>query len=121
MSISREFGQIGNERGQKAEQVMNAIITNAIKQNACPNWIKKYSAASPEEDGKGIDAWVTTDIGKIPLQIKSSTRGVQSARDKYPKIPVTRVIIGENKDKTLSRCINVIGKKRRELLAIRGQ
>ncbi len=121
MSISREFGRIGHERGQGAEQVMANIIKDAIEQNACPDWIKEYSTASPGEDEKGIDAWVTTDIGKISLQIKSSRKGVQNAKDKYPRIPVTRVVLGENKEKTLSRCINVIGQRRREILVRRGQ
>lgn len=121
MSISREFGRIGYERGQGAEQVMANIIKDAIEQNACPDWIKEYSTASPEEDEKGIDAWVTTDISKIPLQIKSSRKGVQSAKDKHPRIPVVKVVIGEKKEKTLSRCISVIGRRRKEILVRRGQ
>ena len=121
MSVSREFGRIGHDRGEAAEQVMAHIFKDAIEQNACPDWIKEYSTASPEKDKKGIDAWVTTDIGRIPLQIKSSKTGVQSAKDKHPRIPVVRVALGEKKEKTLSRCINVIGRRRREILVRRGQ
>jgi hypothetical protein len=59
------------ERGQMSEQRVFAAV-QAWKDR--PSWMSDFVKSTPEEDQiMGVDAWVeTTDVGRIPIQIKSS-------------------------------------------------
>jgi len=121
MSISHEFKRIGVERGRKAEQVMAHVMKEAIENNKCPEWVQGYSYASCEEDRKRkTDAWVHTDIGRIPLQIKSSRKGVEKARKNNKRIPVVLVRLGEDPNLTLFKCLEAIAPYRDRVLIKRG-
>jgi hypothetical protein len=39
-----------------------------------PSWLSFFCAATAEEDANGVDAWAYTDVGKIPVQIKSDAK-----------------------------------------------
>lgn len=66
------IGKIGNQRGLRNEQRFFKAIANFPEK---PRWWLDVREKTPEEDQKGIDAVVTTDVGKLFLQIKSSLRG----------------------------------------------
>ena len=56
--------------GKQAEQKIIDILKN--NRNRLPPWmIGPFVSASTEDDKKGIDIWVGTDIGDLPLQVKS--------------------------------------------------
>lgn len=70
MNTSKILGQLSNEKGHNNE----LKVVNAVK-NKLPKWIRDIRLGTREEDSNGIDVVVETDVGKIFIQVKSSTLG----------------------------------------------
>lgn len=59
-----------------------------------PKWCRVLSPATPEQQGKGIDALMWTDAGIIYIQFpKSLPTGKKPHRRRYPKKPIGVVIV----------------------------
>lgn len=87
-----------------------------------PGWFLSVRRATKKEDRNGFDAFLqTTDVGEIPIQIKSSTQGVVrffSRRHGNPAIPIV-VVAGVNPEGFRKRVLYLVEKRRQELLAVR--
>lgn len=120
MSVIKEIGRVGFERGRNAEELVARIVEEVLLSGQGPSWLNAYRRASKEEDlGRGIDAWIGTDVGNIPLQIKSSQKGVRKAQERYFRIPVVKIRIGDPDELNRQRVMTVIDERREELLALR--
>lgn len=120
-SVRRILGKVSLERGKIVETRIGEIFRRFIGQEICPSWLLGYEEASEDDDKKGIDGWVVTDIGKIPVQIKSSSKGARTALKKRPQIAVLVIANYSAKDEEiLSRCLPIISQKREEFLGRRG-
>lgn len=113
------YGKIGNERGASSERSVERIVNARIEAGKVPEWLTSYEKASPEDDRRGIDGWFHTDVGKIPLQIKSSRTGKQHAAERKPSIPTVIVRAGDSETTIFSRCISAIAPDRKKYLAKR--
>lgn len=67
--IHRLLGQISNKRGVTNE---NRFFDAFAENFKMPKWFLGVRRATPEEDRSGVDAIIFTDVGEIPLQIKST-------------------------------------------------
>lgn len=87
-----------------------------------PDWFISVRRATKHEDRNGFDAFViTTDVGEIPIQIKSSTQGIArffTRRQGNPAIPVV-VLAGVNPEGFRKRVFERVGERRKKLLAAR--
>lgn len=110
------FGRIGNERGSIAENRVKRVLEDRIEAHKIPQWLTRYEQASYEDEPRGIDGWFYTDIGKIPIQIKSSRKGQRDAEKKRPRIPVVVIEPGIQDDIIFDKCISTISAKRVEYL-----
>lgn len=103
--------RVQHERGQLRERAFLHLIETAIQEGKTPEWMTGVEAADEKSDRKGVDVWVHTDVGKIPLQVKSSQSGFDKASKKHPKIPIIVVDPGEP-EVALSTSIALVEQKR---------
>lgn len=66
-------GKEGNEAGKRNERRFLDGCEDQKSLGKFPEWLFFFEKATQEEDQEGIDAWAHTDVGKISLQIKSSS------------------------------------------------
>lgn len=71
------------KKGRKNESLVLQALNNAANKNKLPKWIHEFYLSSYEEDQKGIDLIVNTDVGKLYLQIKSSKYGKNKFENKF--------------------------------------
>lgn len=84
-----------------------------------PPWFVSVRRAVRREDRQGFDAFmVTTDVGEIPIQIKSSARGVVRFFQKWPRHPAVVVLvrIGSKPEVIQQKVFAVVERRRAELL-----
>lgn len=114
------FGQIGNERGKLAEKRVKLAFIAEDNRKYFPDWVYGFERASFKEDRcKGIDGWIKTDVGKIPLQIKSSFRGKSKAEQKFPDIPIIVLEAGISDENIIRQCCEIITPVRDYYLSLR--
>lgn len=99
-------------RGKVSEdQFFRAL---SARSEDAPSWFVSIRRATEEEDQRGFDAFIlTTDVGEIPIQIKSSRQGVRNFRQKRPGNPAIPVVI------TVSRRWKPIRKQIFDLVGMR--
>lgn len=120
--LKKIWGQISNERGARSEQSVAKAMARFLESGEIPGWITGYVVASKDDDRRGIDGWIVTDVGKIPIQIKSSERG-KNKHINYAKrlvIPVVVVERGLNDMQIVNRCIEAVNDTRKKYLEERG-
>lgn len=113
------FGSIGSQRGENNEKKVYEAIQKLVNENCCPAWLTGYTSASKENDRHGIDGWFVTDVGKIPIQVKSSRSGKSSFKQRRSEIPVVVIHIGDTDEVVLQKCLRAIEAKRNEYLKLR--
>ncbi len=59
-------------------------------------WVVEVDYASLEDDRRGIDCWVRTRVGDVPLQVKSGRRRARRHELLHPEIPVVVVDPGDS-------------------------
>jgi hypothetical protein len=95
--IRQLIEQIGQERGQTNEE---KVLTACTDPSICkPSWFLGISRASPELDRCGVDFLIeATEVGFVPLQVKSSFTGLKShrARPNYDEGNATIVVFPED-------------------------
>jgi hypothetical protein len=79
-----------------------------------PSWFHGVRRASVSEDNAGIDAFVITDIGEIPVQIKSSVNGMFEFNKKHPgnQIPVLVISRDLSAAQILQKAIEIVSRER---------
>ena len=121
MEIKRIIGRVGDERGKKAENLLDYSLNTSIANKIAPSWLIGYSPGSEDDDGKKIDGWVeTSDVGRIGLQIKSSYNVAKQFRKEFPRIPVVVIRLGDSEEKILNTVLKQIGAVRKKYLRKRG-
>lgn len=115
----RLYSVLGVERGFSSENLVYRIITERVEAEQAPDWLSSYQKSTTEDDRRGIDAWFHTDVGKIPIQIKSSKRGRDEALRKKPCIPIVVIQIGMDNDTIFQRCIQIVEQERNKYLKLR--
>ena len=73
-------------------------------------WIDVVEHATQDEDSQGIDCWVRTCVGDIPLQVKSGIRKARLHTKRYPDIPVVVVFPGDS-EKEIRRKVRACCRK----------
>lgn len=114
------FGHIAYQRGVQAENTVCLAFT-LLAQNNHLEWFKGYEISTDTENQhQGIDGWVITDVGKIPIQIKSSECGKLAALKKHPKVQAVVVICaGEPIEGIITRLVELVSRERDKYLALR--
>lgn len=110
------FGKIGNERGRSTENLIFQAVNRCIESGNIPAWLIGYEKATPKDDSLGIDGWLHTDVGKIPLQVKSSIAGKQKFTERKSHIPIVVIQVGQSDEQILAKCVSAIAPKRTEYL-----
>lgn len=82
-------GREGWEKGRRHE----ALALELLKEAPVPSWMVSVRPGTIEEDHLGIVLVINADIGKIPLQIKSSKGQVKKFKRKHKEI--SAVVIDE--------------------------
>lgn len=112
---------VAQRRGLLNEQRFNRMIGSAFeRRKGLPEWFKGYRAATTEEDARGIDALVETDVGLIELQITSGRKLAQmkrkKAREQKKERVVVRVLSDQTNEKLLQKTIREVRRIRAERL-----
>jgi hypothetical protein len=76
VSISSKLKSQNRIRGLENEKHFIRALASPDKKFSQPHWWFDLRGATKEEDRRGIDAVLTTDVGKIFFQIKSSRCGL---------------------------------------------
>lgn len=108
--VSSVLGSLGNERGSKNESLV-AEVLSGLKERW--PWVKGWSKATAEQDRKGIDFVVNTDVGDLYLQVKSSESGKRKFKDTPRKSSILCVVVS-NIAHAQGRVPNVLARARAE-------
>jgi len=121
-NVRKLVGRSKQERGSLAEvKVKYAFDSTSDNHWARPQWFRCIRMACQEQDSKGIDVVIHTwDVGKIPLQVKSSHRGAEKHRQRYPRIPVIVVKMHETREVIRQKVPSAVQPLREAYLAKRG-
>lgn len=122
MSVSRKLGHLGNERGRKAEVRLCKFVEQiAVLPDAALGrpWVYSARLATREEDRRGIDVVVSTDVGPLYLQSKSSSKDAQRFRAKRRPILVEVVVAAAQDDTLMRRVRFALDRLRASVLLLR--
>lgn len=86
--------------GKASERV---VLTAAHELRRVTPWIDSVRPATPAEESRGADLVVTTDLGAIWVQVKSSERGAREHRLKYPDPMIGLIVVHGPDDTTVRR------------------
>ena len=120
MNVTKIFSQLELERGHRNEERALEVIISAKL-----NWVHSARLATKEEDSRGIDIVLETDIGQLFFQIKSSYYGMKKFIDKHGNsrtriaiIILNRFLIEESFQRKVLEAVNC---ERNAILAMREQ
>lgn len=104
------MGQIGRERGENSERTVARILREKLEAGELPEWMLgcKRASRNGEKNRRGIDFEIMTDVGKVPLQVKSSVTGAQEFLEKHPEIPVVVIRSYDTDEANLHRVMEAI-------------
>ena len=83
---------------QKGEETEKKFFKAARQIAPAPPWFVGVRQSTPDWDAAGFDAFVLTDRGDIPIQIKSSHTGAHEFYRKHPNHPAIVIVIHEGMD-----------------------
>ena len=120
--MKREGTLMERVKGRAAEnffaRTMGLFTENKFES---PPWILEVRRATRRQDLNGIDFIVTTDIGEINVQIKSSVGYAERYKKSHAKAPFEVCIIVLSEEDThvslFRRTRNVLAKRRQKLLS----
>lgn len=93
MGVNQALGKVRNERGTANEyKVLEGIQESSKK----PEWYVAARHATREEDDRGIDLIVTTDVGDVYLQVKSSKFRAEQFKRKIRKQMIGMIVVKVN-------------------------
>lgn len=104
-SLRKLFGEAANALGRANEaRLLEAVEWLAERQP----WIRGVRAGTPEEDKRGIDLVVTTDVGDLYLQSKSSKAAAVDFMSQRRRVMVGAVVVRGNKERVATRALVVL-------------
>ena len=106
-----------NRLGRNTEARFLEAVSATESKVKMPDWITGFELTKPwsSEDRDKIDVIVTTDIGKLFLQIKSSERGASGHFKKFTRRDARKKIIGVLVIRTGDTIEEIRGNTRRTL------
>ncbi len=112
------LSQIGDERGKINE--LKVEMAFSVPESR-PDWFKKIRKATPDEDTKGIDFIIESDVGSLFLQVKSSWAGVRQhlSANSSANIAVVIVKSGDDQQTVVKKCLEVLEYQRKKYLKFR--
>jgi hypothetical protein len=116
MTPSKLLKKVAREKGKDGEiRIINSLENN--KDN-WPQWIIEIREATKDEDKKGCDIVVKTDIGKLYLQVKSSWTGVKDFNSKRRSKIIATILSRPEEDETklFNIAIKKLSSMRKEIL-----
>jgi hypothetical protein len=124
MHMKMRFGaprpvDVGRKLGTAAENRFLRECESRLEDGEFPEWVLSFRKATEEEDKEGVDVWVATDAGDIPLQIKRShfERTKFLARPNRRHIACIAVSPGSHFNTILPFTISQLRQQRIKLLA----
>lgn len=97
----RQLYLANKDRGTRSEE----RVLHALSPEHRPAWMRDVCKATAEQDHRGIDIVLKSDVGDLYIQVKSS-RGGQERFDAHPRrrrLPVEVVIVGPKDTDTTIR------------------
>jgi hypothetical protein len=91
LQFKRDAGMRGQQKGIHAERRLLSILES----HPYPPWMYGVRPATKEEDERGIDIVVTTDVGPIYIQVKSSWNGMSSFFRKRRKAMIAVIVVND--------------------------
>lgn len=119
LSVRGLINRLGDERGKASEAMVEDVFRRRLEAGKVPVWLIGYQRADQKDNDRGIDGWFVTDVGKIPLQLKSSRKAMYNALEKRPRIPVVVIKVGQSEDAIYSTCMAVLELQRNKYLELR--
>jgi len=115
--VRRILGQIAVERGRSSEQ----RLLEACQLDKRPTWMLSARAGTRDEDARGIDVVLDTDVGKLYVQVKSSKTGGRhfKERKRSARIAVVVVRVDDTPDTLLQKVLSAVSPIRKEYLSQR--
>lgn len=105
------LGRLDRLGGDLSEEKVQRTVEKGIQNGNLPHWVYLYRKATIEDDRWGIDGWIESGIGDIPLQVKRSFRDAYRFRKRRPDIEVIIVPLGSTIDQTLKKLSKIIYEK----------
>ena len=118
--IAKVFGDNARLLGREREEAVIEALTPS-DDFASPEWLRSVVHGTHEEDARGIDVVIHTDIGKIFLQVKGSGRRMERFLAAHPKGNIVPFLFDRRDDLPAlrSRLIGCISDEYRRILALR--
>jgi hypothetical protein len=108
--IDRIFREISKERGHRAEKKTEDVLSQMLENGEIVSF---YKTNKRDDKLKGIDFFVILqEGGKIPIQIKSSSRGAKTHLKEFPDIPVIVIEPHEDLESIKNKIRNLISKEK---------
>jgi len=108
--IDRIFWEISKERGRYAEEKTEDALSQMLENGEIVSF---YKTNKKDDKFRGIDFFVISQEGeKIPIQIKSSSRGAKTHLKEFPNIPVIVIELHEDLESIKNKIRNLISKEK---------
>ena len=107
----KAWGDAARERGKANE---DRLLTTVLSLRATSTWILDARAATPEEDASGVDVVVSSDVGALHLQSKSSRAGQRKFTGKARSVRVETVVVALDDTTTATRALLALSALRAE-------
>lgn len=104
-ALYRMFGEAAQALGRANEARLLEAVQYLRERHA---WILGVRQAAQEEDAKGIDLVVTTDVGELYLQSKSSKAAAVDFMQKRRKLLIAAVVVRGNKERVAGRALTAL-------------
>ncbi len=108
----------GEKKGFITERRFRKGMERKRDEGRFPSWLGFVMSTESAEDARGIDMWAYTDVGKIPLQIKSSEYGRNEHISKHDRYHIPSVAVPFNKpfDEIFEQTIQIISAERDKII-----
>lgn len=104
-ALYRMFGEAAQALGRANEARLLEAVEYLRERHA---WILGVRQAAQEEDAKGIDLVVTTDVGELYLQSKSSKTAAVDFMQRRRKLLIAAVVVRGNKERVAGRALTAL-------------
>ena len=113
-AIVKESGRIGNDVGKAGERRVHEACKNGEK----PSWWKSIRRATPQEDAEEIDHVISTDVGDIYLQTKTTlSESVKHRPSRTSRsIAIIYINLKESDDEIWKKALLIIARERERKL-----
>ena len=104
--VPRLFAEIASERGDRNEAAVDQALNHLKQEGSIDHWFRTERHSF--YDRRGVDFVALVDGEPIPIQVKSSKRGLIEHQRRHPGIPGIVVKSGEPNEKLRTRLRTLI-------------